>query len=77
MGWNGMDFAEKVVTGGVGIALVVNLAAPFTVTKPEPTGYGSCTVEVVHAIRAHHFDVGSLSASVQWAQVDGMRLPAT
>lgn len=69
-----MNFAETVVMGGVAVALAVNLAVPYTVRKPEPTGR-SCMVEVVEVVHSHHFDVGSLSRGVQWAQVGPIRLP--
>jgi hypothetical protein len=69
---------KAAVTGGVVFALVVNLAAPFTAKRLEPTptgqSYTVAVVEVVH-FRPHHFDVGSFTGGIQWARVDGMRLP--
>jgi len=70
--------AKTIVTGGMVFTLAVNLVVPFTAKRLEPTptglGYTIEAAEVVH-IKPHHFDVGSLTGGIQWAQVDGMRLP--
>jgi hypothetical protein len=69
---------KAAVIGGVVFALVVNLAAPFTSKRLEPTSTGlDCTGEVVEVVhfRPHHFDVGSFTGGIQWARVEGMRLP--
>lgn len=69
------DAAPKmVVTGGLIFTLAVNLAVPFTSKFfPQEVGY---TVETMH-VKAHHFDVGSLSGGVQWVQAGQVRIPVT
>ena len=72
--------AETVVTGGMAVALAMNLAAPLIVKRLDPTPTRqSYTVAVIEVVRMepHHFDVGSLSGGVHWTQEGPVLLPVT